>query len=507
MATYLLRRIILMIPTLIGITFLVFMIVALAPGGIGASLKVSGGAMQSQKGTAVLQAYLDDRYGLDDPVIVQYGRWLSRISPIKFGTRNQIDSAGEFVRPPRPVKEPPVWRWVADALPTTPALPARDLTGLTREEKNRLYQAADREYADARAAYVAASTVYKQALKDYAAEAKIPRALNSELKVRESVFAGRTPDKSLAAWGGVKKSGDEMMAGYAGAIAAREKLASVFAGRPYRQAGYGIDGVVSITEPDFGVAFSRGRPVLELIGAALPVTLLLNFIAFPIIYLIAIPGGMLAAIRRGTFVDVGLGAGFIALWSFPIVLAGVLAIGFLASNDYLGAFPAAGLHSNDADTMTFLPSSVNGVWQSGFLLDLLWHVCLPVLCLVYGGFAILSKQTRAAMLDNFSADYVRTAKAKGVAPKDVVLRHVFRNSLLPLITMFVSIFPTMLAGSVVVERIFTVPGMGSLVLQAIDLRDRELLLANTLMIAGVNLLALLLADVLYALADPRVAYD
>jgi ABC-type dipeptide/oligopeptide/nickel transport system permease component len=111
------------------------------------------------------------------------------------------------------------------------------------------------------------------------------------------------------------------------------------------------------------------------------------------------------------------------------------------------------------------------------------------------------------MLDNFNQDYVRTAKAKGVPGRDVLLRHVFRNSLLPLITMFVTIFPAMLAGSVVVEKIFSIPGMGSLILEAINLRDRELILANTFMIAVINLLALLLADILYAFADPRISYD
>jgi peptide/nickel transport system permease protein len=87
------------------------------------------------------------------------------------------------------------------------------------------------------------------------------------------------------------------------------------------------------------------------------------------------------------------------------------------------------------------------------------------------------------------------------------MRHVFRNSLLPLITMFVTIFPATLAGSVIIERIFSVPGMGSLILEAIDLRDREIILANTFMVACVNLIALLIADVLYAIADPRVSYE
>jgi peptide/nickel transport system permease protein len=127
--------------------------------------------------------------------------------------------------------------------------------------------------------------------------------------------------------------------------------------------------------------------------------------------------------------------------------------------------------------------------------------------MVYGGFAVLSKQTRAAMLDNFSADYVRTAKAKGVDGTTIVLAHVFRNSLLPLITMFATIFPAMFGGSVIIERIFSVPGMGSLIIEAITLKDRELILANAVIIATVNMLALLLADLLYAVADPRVSYS
>jgi peptide/nickel transport system permease protein len=168
----------------------------------------------------------------------------------------------------------------------------------------------------------------------------------------------------------------------------------------------------------------------------------------------------------------------------------------------------SGLHDRAADTWTFLPGTqADGSWQLGWLGDALWHIVLPVACLVYGGFAVLSKQTRAAMLDNFNADYVRTAKAKGVERRDVVIHHVFRNSLLPLITMFVTVFPATLAGSVVIERIFSVPGMGSLILDAINQRDRELILANTFMIACVNLTALLLADILYAVADPRVSYE
>src|SRR5262249_1738306 len=267
--------------------------------------------------------------------------------------------------------------------------------------------------------------------------------------------------------------------------------------------------VLSIAMPDFGTAFSRQRPVIELIPPALKVTLSLNLCAIPIIYLIAIPSGILAASRKGSFLDVGLAALYVALYSFPVALAASLAIGFLASKPPygFGLFPPAGLDSANENHLLFLPSWNDAGFQPGWLLDRIWHMALPVTCLVYTGFAILSKQTRAAMLENFNADYVRTAKAKGVAPKDVVMRHVFRNSLIPIITIFVTIFPAMLARSVIIERIFSVHGMGYLVVDAITLRDRELILANTVMIAVVNLLALLLADVLYAIADPRVTYS
>lgn len=499
MGTYLARRILLMIPTLIGITFLVFMLVALSPGGIGASLQVSGGNLQSQRSVAVLQAYLEDRYGLDDPAPVQYLRWLGRISPIKFGARDQLLPTGEKIRPPRAVKPPPLWRWFTDTLPDTAPHAGPDVS-----DPIAAYKSADRAFADARQRYIGFATELKQAIGRHAREAGKPEAVKDDGMPRLGMLEGSTPDRSLPSWAAVENLARQTLDAYADSLRTRAAVDAAFSLRPYPQAGVPIiPGFVTLAAPDLGYAYSRGRPVIDLISTALPVTLLLNLIAFPIIYLVAVPAGMLAATRRGSLYDSALGAMFIGLWSFPIVLAGVLTIGFLANNEYLGAFPVSGLHANNADQARFLPSAAG----PGYLADLLWHLCLPILCLVYGGFAILTKQTRAAMLDNFSMDYVRTAKAKGVDSKGVILTHVFRNSLLPLITIFVTIFPAMLAGSVVIERIFTVPGMGSLILEAIGLRDRELILANTLMIAGVNLLALLLADILYALADPRVSYE
>lgn len=509
MGTYIARRLILMIPTVIGITFLVFMLIAMSPGGIGAALRVSGGGQMEASSRALVEAYLEDRYGLGDPVVVQYLRWLGRISPVKFGTRDQLSPDGQRIRPPKEVKPPKLWDWFATTLPVENraviAAPAADPEGRVRE-----YRLAAQEYAQKRAVYVAANTALEDALAAYARSPRVAQgdAVNKAGKVDVEPLKKRPPVKTIVQWPPLLRAGEASVKAYGDAIQARARLAAAFDAHPFESSGVGVvPGVIWLDTPDLGHSFSRSRPVIDEIAIALPVTVMLNLIAFPIIYAVAVPMGMLAATRRGTLLDTGSGVLFIALYSVPVVLSGVLAIGFLANRDYLGWFPVSGLHDPAAERMTFLPTSEGGVWERGWLLDTIWHVCLPVICLVYTGFAVLSKQTRAAMLDNFSADYVRTAKAKGVAGRDIVLRHVFRNSLLPLITIFATIFPAMLAGSVVIERIFSVPGMGNLLITAITLRDREVILANTLMISIVNLLALLLADILYALADPRVSYE
>lgn len=512
MATYILRRLILMIPTLIGITFLVFMIVALSPGGIGAALRHQGGSAEATS-IAAQQAYLEDRYGLNDPAIVQYLRWLGRVSPVKFGQRDQVDTTGAVIRSPRNL-EPPAFagKWYAQGeVPTPPPPPLFQFDPNDDiSERASIFRRAENQYARARTAYIAARTDLEEAIGRYARAQGISEPMNrTTRRLDMSRVRGLEFDPNLDEAQAVLQAGERAIEEFRIALQVRAELEGIFNAEPFRKVGLPIiPGILSIGPPDFGFAFSTGRPVIEIISSALPITLTLNLIAFPIIYIIAIPMGMLAATRQGTWIDITSGAFFVALWSIPVVWAGVLAVGYLANVNYLGWFPAAGLSSAEATDYPFLPFQDDaGAWQAGFLMDRFWHLVLPVACLVYTGFAVLSKQTRAAMLDNFNADYVRTAKAKGLPEKTIVFRHVFRNSLLPLITLFATIFPAMLSGSVIVESIFSINGMGKMVIDAINLRDRELLLANVLLIGATNMLALLLADILYALADPRITYD
>jgi ABC-type dipeptide/oligopeptide/nickel transport system permease component len=523
MLNYIARRILFMLPTVVGITFLVFLLLALSPGGIGAAAAAAGGQQDASK-AAILEAYLQDRYGLNDPVLVQYVRWLHRISPVKFGTRDQFTPAGERLQSPKEIPDPPLVAWGGFSLPEAapappPAAAAPSPAGGSAVgssddaaavlERQRAYRRVANDALAARSRYLGAKREFESALVDYAKAAGREDWLDGKGRIVLSRVEEVPADRANTAWPKVNDAFAKMSSAWSEATGRRAVLAAAFAEKPFPEAGLPvIPGAVWVGTPDLGTAFSKSRPVSDLIADALPVTLLLNLIAFPIIYLVAIPSGILASARVGSWFDKLSGATYVALWSVPTVWAGVLAVGYLASDEYLGLFPVSGLHDRAAETWTFLPGvQANGTWQIGWLGDALWHIVLPVACLVYGGFAVLSKQTRAAMLDNFNADYVRTAKAKGVARKDVVIHHVFRNSLLPLITMFVTVFPATLAGSVVIERIFSVPGMGSLILDAISQRDRELILANTFMIACVNLTALLIADILYAVADPRVSYE
>lgn len=361
MASYILRRVLLMFPTLIGITMVVFLVMALSPGGVGGSFldQIEAGTMRPEQREA-MRRYYEQRYGLRQPLLVQYGRWLNQVSPVGFDTNE--DGSLRFTSP-------------------------------------------------------------------------------------------------------------------------------------------------TFKAPNLGESFLRNRPVVDVVMERLPVTLLLNLITVPIIYGIAVTSGIYAAQQRGQLFDVGSGTLLLALWALPVMWVGVMLIGFLANRDFIQWFPTGGLHSTQAQSFSFLPRWTDAGFERGWLLDLLWHLVLPVMCLVYGGFAFLSKLMRASMLENLSADFVRTARAKGQRERTILFTHVLRNSILPLITVAAGILPGLLSGSLIVEQIFSIRGMGALMIEAINTRDRELVLSTTFVISIISMISLLIADLCYAVADPRVSYD
>ncbi len=258
--------------------------------------------------------------------------------------------------------------------------------------------------------------------------------------------------------------------------------------------------------PDLGESIIVRRPVLDMIEESLPITLLLNGITFPLMILISLWTGLKAAQHRGGVADVVGGSVFLGLWSVPQIWAGVLLLGYLANKSMLHWFPAGGLHDLRDDEMSFLPTMVGG-FHRGWVLDTAWHLVLPVICLLYAGFAFTSKLTRAASLEYMGSDFVRTARAKGVGERQVLYRHVLRNSLLPLITNSAGLIPSLISGSIIVETIFAIPGMGKLTIDSVFDKDKEMVLSLTLVAGLLGLVSFLLADLAYAIADPRVTFE
>jgi len=248
---------------------------------------------------------------------------------------------------------------------------------------------------------------------------------------------------------------------------------------------------------NFGESTQTHEPVTTAIVEKAPVTLIMNGIETVVVYCIALPAGMLAAAKRGRRFDTWWSFSTLALFSIPVIWLGGMMIYCFANPQNLNWFPSSRLH--DINSASFSAGQ--------YATDYLWHLVLPVFVMSLGGFAYLSKMMRASLLDNLNHDYVRTAKAKGVGSTRILLHHVLRNSLLPMITIFAGIFPGLLGGSVIIETIFSIPGMGQLGYTATLSRDLPVLQAITFVGAIVSVVCLLLQDICHAIADPRVSYD
>ena len=549
MFTYVLQRLTLMIPTLIGVTAVTFFIMALAPGGFSGAVLNQQEAQTEGEQARQIRARFMRRYGLDQPYIVQYGRWLNQVSPLGFQ--------------------------MAQDVPFTDAqrAAARDVLRQSPHVPQRMSDEAAMELTLGLAAYrdIATEDAAREVVKGLA-------DLQSGVTLLER-FHSDPPEWWWQEFRQKRADAPD---------AARQMLEDQLRLEATTRNRVRFDRPM-FKAPSLGRSL-RGRPVASLIAERLPITVLLNVLSIPLIYIIALLTGIYAARYRGRLFDMVSGVVLLGFWSIPVIWAGVVLIGYLANQQYVQWFPTSGLHSLNAGRMSFLPSAggfmhivgfllhitawavallapmlligavltmlsrglgalfkrrelswaqwrgptalgaaslviaiaagavVAAGWygplpkqmpgiERGWLMDTIWHLILPVTCLTYGGFAILSKLTRGSILENLGADFVRTARAKGVNERDILFRHVLRNSILPLITVFAMILPALLTGSVVVENIFSLPGMGKLTVEAAFMKDRELVMGTTLIAGIIGLSSELARDLCYAIADPRVSYE
>ena len=251
-----------------------------------------------------------------------------------------------------------------------------------------------------------------------------------------------------------------------------------------------------VLHADFGTSASidPGRPVVDIIMERLPVTLKLNFFAILIIYLLAIPLGVYAAIYPDSFFDRTTTFILFFLYSLPGMWVALLLQANICQGGLFPIFPLSGLSPEN-------PESLNS-WQ------LIWattmHYILPVACLSYAGFAGISRFARSSMLDVVNKEYIRMARAKGLPENVVIFKYALRNGMITLITLFAGLLPGLVAGSIIVEYVFNIPGMGSLSLLSLNSRDYPVQMALFCFGGALTLGGILLADILYVVVDPRI---
>jgi peptide/nickel transport system permease protein len=307
--------------------------------------------------------------------------------------------------------------------------------------------------------------------------------------------------------------GDPVELFFAGGLAAgtegidAEKLAEVEKAKAELRTQLGLDRPVPVqyvlwlgrlAQGDLGNSLKDSRPVWDKIRDRLPVTLILNVLAITITYLVSVPLGIYSSARPNSLFDRAQTMMVFLLYSLPVFWVGTLIIIYFCGGDYFAWFPPAGLHS-----LSYDPSWP--VWQRAT--DYLYHLAMPLLCTVYTSFAALSRFMRSSMLENAGMDYVRTARAKGVHERVVVLKHILRNSLIPIVTILAGLLPAMIGGSVIIETIFSIPGIGFLGYQAVLARDYPVVLALFAASSFLTLIGILLSDLTLALIDPRITFE
>jgi peptide/nickel transport system permease protein len=244
---------------------------------------------------------------------------------------------------------------------------------------------------------------------------------------------------------------------------------------------------------DFGRSFAPdGRPVLQKIGERLPVTFFLNVVEMAIILLIAVPIGVLSATRQYSLFDkVTTVFVFVGFATPDFWLALLLMILF---GSQLGWLPISGLRDINWEYLSF--------WRQQW--DFLSHLILPIAVATFGGLAGFSRYMRQSMLEVVRQDYIQSARAKGLAEGVVIGKHALRNAMLPIVTILGLSLPGLIGGSVIVESVFAIPGMGQLMVQSVFQRDYPVIMGNLVIVSTLTLVANLLADIAYGLVDPRI---
>ena len=258
------------------------------------------------------------------------------------------------------------------------------------------------------------------------------------------------------------------------------------------------DMIKDFSRFDLGESFFYNKDVWELMKEKLPVSVSLGLWSFLITYLVSLPLGISKAVRHGSTFDITTSLLVLIGYAIPGFVLGVILLVFFGGGSFFQIFPLRGLTSEGWENLSLL----------GMILDYLWHLVLPLICLVLGSFAILTMLTKNTIMEEIRKHYVQTARAKGLAERVVLWKHVLRNALIPIITGFPAAFVgAFFTGALLIETLFSLDGLGLLSYEAVLKRDYPVVMGTLFFFSLVALVAKLVNDLLYVLIDPRVKFE
>lgn len=266
---------------------------------------------------------------------------------------------------------------------------------------------------------------------------------------------------------------------------------------------YGLDQPVhvqyvkwlgNLIQGDFGESFRYRRPVIDLILEKLPYTLQLASLALLFDALLGISLGIISAVKQYSWLDKFLTIGSLIIYSIPGFWLALMLVLIFSVN--LGWFPTSQTRSLDYDLLSVMDQ----------FLDRIWHLIIPVFVLGVASAASTARYMRSRLLEVLSEEYILAARARGIREKIVILKHALRNALIPIITIYGMSLPFLFGGAVLIEKIFSWPGMGLLAVEAVGNRDYPIIMATTMIGAVLVIFGNLIADITYALVDPRISY-
>jgi peptide/nickel transport system permease protein len=491
MQTYLLKRLLLMIPTLFGISLVLWLVVTAAPGDPGQT-SMGEGQTQGGGGSGESRRIFREQFNLDKPLF-----WNDYVELTPEDVLAKVRTATDLTLPgkARSSAHRRLLDWGYYSVPSLVGALDRAAnsgetvavlfylqtnakrTGATRvgraftEEEKRLNReiAAESQDIDERLK-INPEAFRAEKMRDAAAAAEVLRLVEEKIPLWRAWHEER---RARWAWSGAEKL-------------RRQLLDTQFA--KYWS---------NLVRFDLGDSHVHREPVLGLIVKRLPISLTLAVTSLILAFAFSVPLGIWSAVRHRSAQEQIVSTGLFMLYSLPSFFAASMLLRYLGIGQPYKWIPVAGFESSDTFPLT--------TWEH--VKDITWHAVAPIACMTYASLAGLSRYAKSGVLNVIRSDYVRTARSKGLPESVVVLKHAVRNGIIPIVTLLGTTLPAIVGGSIIIESVFTIPGIGHLIWDSINQRDYNVVIGEALIVAVLTMIGILVSDMLYAVVDPRIRYQ